>query len=72
MDAIAIFYDKIDELNSSYYNITDRIASNHHYGIISYNVKEDTFIIIDSRRTKLYDSRVGFLEIKALSSKMKL
>ena len=56
------FYNIVEELKSSYYIITDRMASNLHYGIISCNVKEDTFITIDSRRTKLYESRVGFLE----------
>ena len=42
------------------------------YGIIKYNRKEKTFIIIDKNRTKIYDSRVGFLDLKALSLKDKL
>ena len=39
------------------------------YGIINYNKKENTFIIISSNRTTIYDSRVGFLDLKALSLK---
>ena len=39
------------------------------YGIIKYNKKENTFIIISSNRTMIYDSRVGFLDLKALSLK---
>ena len=42
------------------------------YGIINYYRKENTFIIIDKNRTMLYDSRVGFLDIKALSLKDEL
>ena len=42
------------------------------YGIIKYNKKENTFIIINSIRTMIYDSRVGFLDIKALSLKDEL
>ena len=37
------------------------------YGIIKYNRKENTFIIID--KNMLYDSRVGFIDLKALSLK---
>ena len=39
------------------------------YGIIQYNKKENTFIIIAKNRTMIYDSRVGFLDLKALSLK---
>ena len=39
------------------------------FGIIKYNKKENTFIIINSNRKMLYDSRVGFLDLKALSLK---
>ena len=42
------------------------------YGIIKYNRKENTFIIIDKNRTILYDSTVGFLDLKALSLKDEL
>ena len=42
------------------------------YGIIKYNKKENTFIIINSNRTMIYDSRVGFLDLKALSLKDEL
>ena len=38
------------------------------YGIIKYNKKEKTFFI-SSNRTMIYDSRVGFLDLKALSLK---
>ena len=40
------------------------------YGIIiKYNKKENNFIIISSNRTMIYDSRVGFLDLEALSLK---
>ena len=42
------------------------------YGIIKYNKKENTFININSNRTMIYDSRVGFLDLKALSLKDEL
>ena len=42
------------------------------YGTIKYNWKENTFIIIDKNRFMIYDSRVGFLDFKALSLKDKL
>ena len=36
------------------------------YGIIKFNKKEKNFIIIDRNRTMIYDSRVGFLDLKTL------
>ena len=42
------------------------------YGIIKYNRKENIFIIIDKNRTIIYDSRVGLLDLKALSLKDEL
>ena len=42
------------------------------YCMIEYNKKENTFIIIDKNRTMIYDSRVGFLDLKALSLKNEL
>ena len=62
----------ISELNSNYYNCTDGMSEELRYGIIKYNRKENTFIIIDKNRTMIYDSRVGFLDLKALSLKDKL
>ena len=62
----------IGELNSNYYNCTDGMSDELRYGIIKYNRKETTFIIIDKNRTMIYDSRVGFLELKALRLKDKL
>ena len=59
----------ISELNSNYYNCTDGMSDELRYGIIIYNIKENTFIIISSNRTMIYDSRVGFLDLKALSLK---
>ena len=59
----------ISELNSNYYNCTDGMSDELRYGIINYNKKENTFIIISSNRTMIYDSRVGFLDLKALSLK---
>ena len=60
----------IIELNSNYYNCTDGMSYELRYGIIKYNKKENTFIFISSNRTMIYDSRVGFLVLKALSLKM--
>ena len=62
----------ISELNSNHYNRTDGMSDELRYGIIKYNKKENTFIIINSNRTIIYDSRVGFLDLKALSSKDEL
>ena len=62
----------ISELNSNCYNCTDGRSDELRYGIIKYNRKENTFIIIDKNRTMIYDSRVGFLDFKALSLKDKL
>ena len=59
----------ISELNSHYYNYTDGMSDELRCGIIKYNKKEITFIIISSNRTMIYDSRVGFLDLKALSLK---
>ena len=60
------------ELNSNYYNCTDGMSDELRYGIIKCNRKENTFIIIDKNRTMIYDSRVGFLDLKALSLKDEL
>ena len=62
----------ISELNSNYYNCTDGLSDELRYGIIKYNRKENTFIIIDKNRTMIYDSRVGFIDLKALSLKDEL
>ena len=62
----------ISELNSNNYNRTDGMSDEFRYGIIKYNKKENTFIIINSNRTMIYDSRVGFLDLKALSLKDEL
>ena len=59
----------ISELNSNRYNSTDGMSDELRYGLIKYNRKENTFIIINSNRTMIYDSRVGFLDLKALSLK---
>ena len=42
------------------------------YGMINYNKNEDTFNIFDRNRTLTYDSKVGFLDLKALILKDKL
>ena len=42
------------------------------YGIIKYKKKKKTFFIINSNRTMIYASRVGFLDLKALSLKDEL
>ena len=51
----------ISELNSNHYNRADGMSDELRYGIIKYNKKENTFIIINSNRAMIYDSRVGFL-----------
>ena len=66
------FHGIIRELNNSYYNCTDGTQNALRYGMIKYNKKEETFIIIDRNRTMIYDSTVGFLDLKALSLKDKL
>ena len=40
--------------------------------MIKYYKKEEIFIIIDRNRTMAYDSRVGFLDLTALSLKNEL
>ena len=66
------FHGIIQEINNSYDNCTDRMADELRYGMIKCNKKEETFIIIDSNKSMTYDSRVGFLDLKALSLKHKL
>ena len=61
----------ISEKNSNYYNCTDGISDELRYGIIKYNRKENTFIIIDKNSTIIYDSRFGLLDLKALSLRNK-
>ena len=48
------------------------MSDEHLYGFIKYNKKEKTFIIFDRFRTMTYDSRVDFLDLKALSLKDEL
>ena len=62
----------ISELNSNYYNCTDGMSIELRYGIIKYKRKVNTFIIIDKNTTMICDSRIGFLDLKALSLKDKL
>ena len=45
----------ISELNSDHYNRTDGMSDELRYGIIKYNKKENTFNIINSKRTMIYD-----------------
>ena len=66
------FSQIISELNSNHYNRTDGMSHELRYGIIKHNKKENTFIIINSNRTMIYDSRVGFIDLKALSLKDEL
>ena len=61
----------ISELNSNHYSRTDGMSNDLRCGIIKYK-KENIFIIINSNRTKIHDSRVGFLDLKALSLKDEL
>ena len=59
-------------LNNRYYKWTDGTDDALRYGMIKYNKKEETFIIIDRNKTMIYDSRFGFLDLKALRSKDEL
>ena len=56
----------VSELNSNYNNCSDGMSDELRCGIIKYNRKENTLIIIDKNRTMRYDSRVGFIDLKAL------
>ena len=40
----------IQKLKRSYYNCRDGIAPELRYGLIKYNVKGDTFVIVDKRK----------------------
>ena len=62
----------VSELNSNHYNRTEGKSDELRYGIIKYNKKENTFIVINSNRTMIYDSRVGFHDLKTLSLKDEL
>ena len=66
------FSEIISELNSNHYNRTDGMSDELRYVIIKYNKKENTFLIINSNRTMINDSRVGFLDLKAHSLKDEL
>ena len=56
-------------MNSNFYNCTNGMSKELRYGIIKYSKTEKLSIIFDRNRTMLYDSIVGFLDIKALSLK---
>ena len=62
----------IFKLNINYYNCTEGMSDELRYGIIKYIRKENTLNIIDKNRTMIYDSRVGFLDLKAFNLKDKL
>ena len=66
------FHEIISELNSSYYSRTNGMADELRYGMIKYNIKERTFIVINKNRTMIYYSRIGFMDLKALSLKDEL
>ena len=40
--------------------------------MIKYNIKDDTFIFFDKNQTTIYDSRIGFMDLKVLSLKDEL
>ena len=63
--------DLFDNFNSIY-KCDHKFIFILRYCLIKYNRKDNTFIIIDRSRTMIYDSRVGFLELKALSLKDEL
>ena len=65
-------YEIINDLTGSYCNYTAGTASALRYGMINYNSKEKTFIVTDRNRTMIYDSRIGFPDLEALSLKDKL
>ena len=48
------------------------MSDERRYCLVKYNKKENTSIIINRNRTMIYDSRVDFLDLKALSSKDEL
>ena len=61
------FDDIIDSLKNNHKDVANAMAHKLLYGMIKLNKKEKTFIIIDRNRILLYDSTVGFLDLKALS-----
>ena len=61
------FHYIIQELNNSLNSCTDGKNDALRYGMLKYNKKEETFIIVDRNRTMIYDPRFGFLDLKALS-----
>ena len=63
------FHGIIKELNRSYYNYTIGMHEALRYGLIKFNVKDGTSIIFDRNRTTIYDSRIGFRNLEALSLK---
>ena len=66
------FYEIFNHLNSKYCNCTGGISVELRYCMINNKKKEKTFIIIGRKITMIYDSRVGFLDLKAISLKNKL
>ena len=65
------FHGIIRGLNNSNYNCTNRTDDALCYGMIKFNKKKETIIIIDRNGTMIYDSSVGFLDLKILSLKNK-
>ena len=43
------FHEIISEIDSSYYNCTEGMADELRCGMIKYNIKENTFFIIDKK-----------------------
>ena len=67
-----MFHEIINGSNSNFFNSTDGMSDELRYSIIKHTKKEKSFIIINRNRIMIYDSRVGFLDLKALSLKNKL
>ena len=67
-----MFHEIINGSNSNFFNSTDGMSDELRYSIIKHTKKEKSFIIINRNRIMIYDSRVCFLDLKALSLKNKL
>ena len=65
-------HKRISDLNSNDYNHNSVKNPELRGALIKYLMKQDTFIIIDRNRTMIYDPRVDFLDLKALSLKGEL
>ena len=63
------FKQIISEFNSNNCSCADGMSDDFRYGIIKNIIGKEYFYFYFKNRTMIYDSRVGFLDLKALSLK---